>query len=260
MGLGSALVNGVKTIVGKILYGVLSLVKPLAMTKTDADDKSDPFAFLIHLLNLATVGLFIALATIPNYITDTVVLQNDGSKSSQSLFNLHCKSGDSLDCSGRLMGVQAVTIITIVLAFFNMICIKRDWYNGAFWSSLYSFGASLTAFFLFFSFSNRPYWTDSDNVVHNQNDIKDGLFFALSVAGMAVSGTAFLAWTAFEVNFLDSDVTKKIPDTILTILDAANMILPPNGFTQKIRNIRFTKNTGEGVGVRNNSFEMQDLS
>lgn len=234
---------------GSIAMILLSLVKPLAMTKKDANEKSDPFAALVHLLNLAALGLYIALLLVQDYVTDS---RNGSSKS--SLMDLKCDSGDDLDCTGRLLGVKIVTIATIVLAFFNMVCIRMDWYNGAFWSSLYSFGASLTAFFLFYSFSNRPYWMDNE-IRHSQVSISDGLVYALSIAGMAVTGLAFLGWTAFEVNFLDSDVTKKIPDTVLAILDAANMMLPPNGFTQKIRNIRFTKNTGEGVGVRSNTFE-----
>lgn len=245
MGLADKLINFLRWIFGTARNLLMAIVTPLAMTKKGADDKSDPFAALVHILNLGTMGLYIALAVVPDYVTDN--------GSSKDLFGLKCDSGDSLDCGGRLMGVKAVTIVAAGLAFFNMACIKMDWYNGAFWSSLYCFGASLTAFFLFYSFNNRPYWIDN-NVTHHQQDISNGNVYALSIAGMAVSGCAFLGWTAFEVNFLDSDVTQKIPDTVLAILDAANMILPPNGFTEKIRNIRFVKNTGDGVGVRG-SFE-----
>lgn len=251
MGILNKIANFFRWIFGTIRDILMSIVKPLAMTKRGADEKSDPFAAIVHLLNLGTIALYISLATVPNYIT------NNGSHA--SLFDLKCDSGDDLDCTGRLIGVKIATIATILLAFFSMVCINRDYYNGAFWSSLYCFGASLTSFFLFYSFSNRPYWDDGD-VRHFQASTSDGLVYALSIAGMSVSGAAFLGWTAFEVNFLDSDVTKKIPDTVLAILDAANMVLPPNSFAEKIRNIRFLKNTGDGVGVRGNSFELSDLS
>lgn len=194
------------------------------------------FAALVMVMELTVFAIYVSLAAVPNYVSNNNM--NEG------LFGLNCLPNDSLDCPGRLKGVQALTIITAILAFISVFCVSKDWANGAFWSSLYTLGSSMASFFLWFSFNNRITF----GVQQTQLEITDGIMYPLSVAGMVISGVSFLTWTAFEVNFLGEDVTKQIPDTILTILDAANALLPPNNFAQKIRNIRFTKDPSVGVG------------
>ena len=228
----------VMDMIGNLISLFLMPFESLARMKQRWMDQSKMyrFAVLVIVMELAVFSIYISLAMVPNYVTNESM--NEG------LFGLNCLPNDSLDCPGRLKGVQALTIITAILAFSSAFCITKDWANGAFWSSLYTLAASMASFFLWFSFNNRVIF----GVKQTQLDITDGIMYPLSVAGMVISGVSFLSWTAYEVNFLGEDVTKQIPDTILTILDAANALLPPNNFAQKIRNIRFTKDPSVGVG------------
>lgn len=177
----------------------------------------------IHLftcmLMALVIGIYVALHFIKDYATF------DGKEG--SLHDAKCHAGDSMDCHGRLIGIQVTNGMAAGFAFvafvFYMVkfmsssdplnpsqgmvsgllscvpCGGSNWHQAPpiFWMILISMSSSLTSFFLWVSVNQRIYFQDGANTWH-QHDLQDGKMFALSISGMVGSFLMLLSWISYE--------------------------------------------------------------
>lgn len=166
---------------------------------------------LTCLLLLLMVGIYLSLHFIPDYAT------HDGNQG--GLHDAHCHSGDSMNCKGRLIGVQVTNGMATGFAFVGFILymikftvvvpaveaektMMDKFYETPpiFWAILLSMSSSITTFFLWASVNSRIYFNEGDST-WSQSNIQDGKMLGLSISGMVVSFAMFLCWISYEVYY-----------------------------------------------------------
>ena len=203
---------------------------------------SRPVYYCLTIMMLAMLGLICAIIAIPNFAesgSQSIPSSIDKCNKAYSGFlidnevgnywNADCKT-TSLDCQGRVKGMQAMIIIALsftVLA--TVIFMKYTKQNTAymdilnqvvFWLMFISFLASLVMLILWESIWDLMQWEPMDrtDIFWSQKEISDGLGFTLLLSEVVIAGVTLLLYIIYEMYLTDNQ--KFIPNTVGDIVES----------------------------------------